>query len=111
MTYPEFLTKPTRPPPLVTRDGIFNTLYAFAGLSTALYGVSKFIVAPWNDKYGTFPDGKKYALSHWSAQTDAQGAVQSQSGHRMLCGSLSGEAVKSFVTQFPRTDAPEPNGA
>lgn len=72
---------------------------------------SKFIVAPWNDKYGTFPDGKKYALSHWSAQTDAQGAVQSQSGHRMLCGSLSGEAVKSFVTQFPRTDAPEPNGA
>ena len=24
---------------------------------------------------------------------------------------LSGEAVMAFVTQFPKTDAPEPNGA
>ncbi|TQN72144.1 hypothetical protein CSHISOI_03362 [Colletotrichum shisoi] len=46
VTYPEFLTKPTRPPPLITANGIFNTLYAFAGLSTFLYGTSKYLVAP-----------------------------------------------------------------
>ncbi|KZL88134.1 peroxin 14 17 [Colletotrichum incanum] len=46
VTYPEFLTKPTRPPPLITANGIFNTLYAFAGLSTLLYGTSKYLVAP-----------------------------------------------------------------
>jgi hypothetical protein len=72
---------------------------------------AKFIVAPWNEAYGAFPSGKKYALSHWSATTDASGKVSAQAGHRQLCGDLSGEAVKSFVTQFPRTDSPEPNGA
>ncbi|KAK1968996.1 hypothetical protein LY78DRAFT_630699 [Colletotrichum sublineola] len=46
VTYPEFLTKSTRPPPLVTTNGILNTLYAFAGLSTLLYGTSKYLVAP-----------------------------------------------------------------
>ena len=72
---------------------------------------AKFIVAPWNEAYGAFPSGKKYALSHWSATTEASGKVTAQSGHRQLCGDLSGEAVKNFVTQFPRTDAPEPLGA
>ncbi|KAK2047363.1 hypothetical protein LZ31DRAFT_629236 [Colletotrichum somersetense] len=46
VTYPEFLTKSTRPPPLVTANGILNTLYAFAGLSTLLYGTSKYLIAP-----------------------------------------------------------------
>jgi hypothetical protein len=46
VTYPEFLVKPERPAPLVTRTGIFNTLYAFAGLSTLLYGTSKYLIAP-----------------------------------------------------------------
>ncbi|KAH6620936.1 peroxisomal membrane anchor protein conserved region-domain-containing protein [Chaetomium sp. MPI-SDFR-AT-0129] len=46
VTYPEFLTKPTRPPPLVTVNGFLNTLYAFGGLSTVVYGASKFIVEP-----------------------------------------------------------------
>ena len=46
MTYPEFLTKPERPPPLVTVNGFLNTLYAFGGLSTLVYGASKFVVEP-----------------------------------------------------------------
>jgi hypothetical protein len=71
----------------------------------------KFIVAPWNESYGQFPSGKKYAISHWSATTSPSGQVTAQSGHRQLCGDLSGEAVMAFVTQFPKTDAPEPNGA
>jgi hypothetical protein len=72
---------------------------------------AKFIVAPWNEAYGPFPSGKKFALSHWSATTDSTGKVTAQAGHRQLCGDLSGEAVKNFVTQFPKTDAPEPLGA
>ncbi len=71
----------------------------------------KFIVAPWNDAYGTFPAGKKYALSHWSATTAGSGSVTAQNGHRQLCGDLSGEVVAAFVAQFPKTDAPEAGAA
>ncbi|KAK4172084.1 putative PEX14/17 peroxisomal biogenesis factor 14/17 [Triangularia setosa] len=46
ITYPEFLTTPTRPPPLITPSGFLNTLYAFGGLSTLIYGTSKFVLEP-----------------------------------------------------------------
>lgn len=46
VTYPEFLTKPTRPPPLMTVNGFLNTLYAFGGLSTVIYGTSKYLFEP-----------------------------------------------------------------
>ncbi|KAL2135846.1 hypothetical protein VTI74DRAFT_6609 [Chaetomium olivicolor] len=46
VTYPEFLTKPAKPPPLVTVNGFLNTLYAFAGVSTLVYGASKYVVEP-----------------------------------------------------------------
>ena len=71
----------------------------------------KFIVAPWDESRGAFPAGKSYALVHWSAKVDGAGAVGTQAGHRQLCGGLSGEVVSSFVTSYPRTDAPEPHGA
>ena len=58
----------------------------------------KFIVSAWDDSYGTFPSGKTIGVSHWGAKT----------GHRLLCGSVSGDAIKSFVTSYPSTDAPEP---
>jgi len=87
-------------------------LQELAGLGNKIApSQGKFIVAPWNDAYGAFPAGKKFALSHWSATTDSSGKVTTQAGHRQLCGDLSGEAVKNFVTQYPRTDAPEPAGA
>ncbi|KAM0473370.1 hypothetical protein ACHAPX_008116 [Trichoderma viride] len=50
VTYPEFLTKPQNDPPLVTTNGLLNTLYAFGGLSTLLYGASKFAVEPMVEK-------------------------------------------------------------
>ena len=71
----------------------------------------KFLVAPWDAKYGAFPAGKSYALSHWAATTKADGTVASQAGHRQLCGDVSGEVVQQFIQKFPRTDAPEPNAA
>lgn len=50
VTYPEFLTKPQRPPPLVTTDGLLNTLYAFGGVSTLLYAASRYAVEPMVEK-------------------------------------------------------------
>lgn len=50
VTYPEFLTKPQDDPPLVTTNGLLNTLYAFGGLSTLLYGASKYAVEPMLEK-------------------------------------------------------------
>ncbi|POR37787.1 Uncharacterized protein TPAR_02012 [Tolypocladium paradoxum] len=61
VTYPEFLARPQRPPPLVTTNGLLTTLYGFAGLSTLLYGTSRFVIGPMvesltdarSDLYGT----------------------------------------------------------
>ena len=87
-------------------------LQELAGLANKIApSQGKFLVAPWNDAYGQFPSGKKFALTHWSATTDSTGKVTAQAGHRQLCGDLSGEAVMSFVTQFPKSDSPEPLGA
>jgi hypothetical protein len=61
----------------------------------------KFIVSAWDDSRGAFPAGKSIALSHWSAKE----------GHRQLCGAVSGAVVKDFITKYPATDSPEPNGA
>jgi hypothetical protein len=73
---------------------------------------NKFIVSAWDPSYGSFPAGKKFALSHWSATLGPdRTAVASQAGHRELCGDLSGEVVKTFITKFPRTSAPEPGAA
>ncbi len=57
----------------------------------------KFIVSAWDTANGELPEGKQVALSHWGAEQ----------GHRQLCGSVSGQAVESFITDFPASDAPE----
>lgn len=46
ITYPEFLTTPTQPAPLVTTQRLLTTLYLFGGLSALLYGTSTYLVAP-----------------------------------------------------------------
>lgn len=46
ITYPEFLLKPQKPPPLVTLDRLATAAYIFAGISALTYGASKFIVQP-----------------------------------------------------------------
>nr|WP_231126240.1 DUF3105 domain-containing protein [Motilibacter aurantiacus] len=64
----------------------------------------KIKVVPWDTSRGEFPEGKHVAFSHW-------GGGEEQMGHRQYCGELSGEAFESFVKQYPRTDAPEPNAS
>ncbi|KAK2607697.1 hypothetical protein N8I77_006358 [Diaporthe amygdali] len=49
ITYPEFLTKPAKPPPLITASGLVNSLGIVAGLSTFVYGATKYLVSPMVD--------------------------------------------------------------
>ncbi|KAI9367291.1 peroxisomal membrane anchor protein conserved region-domain-containing protein [Aspergillus egyptiacus] len=46
ITYPEFLLHQSKPPPLVTLRSVLYTLYGAAGLSTAFYGASEYLVKP-----------------------------------------------------------------
>ena len=46
ITYPEFLLKPQKPPPLVTFERLANAAYTLAGLSALTYGASKYLVSP-----------------------------------------------------------------
>ena len=55
---------------------------------------------------GRFPEAHDQAPPDWSG--DEPFRLRRQHPGE-LCGDLSGEVVSSFVTQFPRTDTPEPN--
>jgi len=46
ITYPEFLTTPIAPSPIVTKTRLLATLYAFAGISALLYGTKTLLVMP-----------------------------------------------------------------
>ncbi|KAL9055799.1 MAG: hypothetical protein Q9162_003333 [Coniocarpon cinnabarinum] len=49
ITYPEHLTQPQKPPPLVTTARLLNTAYVFAGAALTLYGMSEYLVKPMVD--------------------------------------------------------------
>lgn len=46
ITYPEFLTKPSAPSPLITSTRLLTTLTLFSSISTLLYGSNKYILVP-----------------------------------------------------------------
>ncbi|KAF7507557.1 hypothetical protein GJ744_010348 [Endocarpon pusillum] len=46
ITYPEFLLRPSKPPPLITLDRLTYSLYTLAGISALTYGASKYLVQP-----------------------------------------------------------------
>ncbi|RAK96269.1 peroxisomal membrane protein PEX14 [Aspergillus ibericus CBS 121593] len=46
ITYPEFLSTPTKEPPLVTLRSILYTLYGAAGLGASFYGASEYLIKP-----------------------------------------------------------------
>ncbi len=65
----------------------------------------KFIAAPWTSEDGdAFPEGKHVALTHWTG-----GGEGEQKGVTQFCGAPSGEVVESFMSDYPASDAPEPN--
>ncbi|KAN0071260.1 Peroxisomal membrane anchor protein (Pex14p) conserved region domain containing protein [Elaphomyces granulatus] len=45
ITYPEFLSQPTKPP-LVTLRNVLYTLYGTTALATSIYGMSEYVVTP-----------------------------------------------------------------
>ena len=46
ITYPEFLLKPQKPPPLITVSGLVDAAYAIAGVSALTWGASKYLIEP-----------------------------------------------------------------
>ena len=73
---------------------------------------NKFIITPWDTSRGAFPEGKKYALSHWSADVNLQtGQIGKQMGKRQFCGGLNLTVVEDFVKAYPWSSAPEPGAA
>jgi hypothetical protein len=62
---------------------------------------SKFIVSAWDNAYGHFPAGKHLGISHWGTATS----------HVQLCGKVSGQAVSTFIKNYPAADSPEPTSA
>ncbi|TGJ81330.1 hypothetical protein E0Z10_g7445 [Xylaria hypoxylon] len=49
ITYPEFLTKPQRPPPLITPSRLTNILAVSGGVWALLYGISGLVIKPMTD--------------------------------------------------------------
>jgi hypothetical protein len=80
----------------------------FPGDSNMRY---KLKIVPWlpSDENGKkFPDGKHIAITHWSAGGDGQTDASKQVGVFQYCSTVSGAALKSFMTKYPYTDSPEP---
>ncbi|KAL2073103.1 hypothetical protein VTL71DRAFT_10427 [Oculimacula yallundae] len=46
ITYPEFLTTPVHPTPLITKPRLLTALYAFSGLTALLYGTHTYLITP-----------------------------------------------------------------
>lgn len=73
-----------------------------------------FIIAPWTseDEGGKgFPDGQHLALTHWSAGGAGETDTTKQVGVWQYCSDVSGEAVDTFITDYPQLDSPEPSVA
>lgn len=69
----------------------------------------KFIAAPWAESDGAgFPEGKNVVLTHWYADPANPTDTTAQKGVRQPCTSVSGAAVKDFMTKYPFGDSPEP---
>ncbi|RCI12989.1 hypothetical protein L249_0019 [Ophiocordyceps polyrhachis-furcata BCC 54312] len=86
VTYPEFLAKPVRPPPLVTTYRLFNTLYGFAGIATLLYGISKYYVAPMVDELtdarsGLYATANRKLLALLSALESSVSTIPAGASH------------------------------
>jgi len=73
----------------------------------------KFIAAPWTKEdeaeSGKFPDGQHVAFSHWSAGGTGEEDTSKQEGVWQYCSAPSGAALKTFMTDYPFSDSPEPD--
>lgn len=71
-----------------------------------------FIIAPWTSEDGkAFPDGQHLALTHWSAGGVGTTDTTKQVGVWQYCSEVSGEAVDTFIRDYPQLDSTEPSVA
>ncbi len=73
----------------------------------------KFKAVPWTTKDGKpFPSGQHVAFTHWSVggTQNASSGQAKQVGVWQYCSSVSGAALASFMSTYPFSDSPEPNG-
>ncbi|GEP38717.1 hypothetical protein NPS01_23800 [Nocardioides psychrotolerans] len=71
----------------------------------------KFIAAPWTseDEDGAaFPDGTHVAYTHWSVGGEGETDAAKQVGVWQYCSEFSGEALETFMLDYPYLDSPEP---
>jgi hypothetical protein len=72
----------------------------------------KFIAAPWSESDGAgFPEGKNVVLTRWTADPANPADTTKQKGVRQPCSTVSGPAIADFMTKYPTSSSPEPNGA
>lgn len=72
----------------------------------------KFIVAPWTSEDGDgekFPEGQHIAITHWSAGGEGETDAKKQRGVWQYCSEFSGEALESFMLDYPYLNSPEPD--
>jgi hypothetical protein len=72
----------------------------------------KFKAVPWLQSDGKpFPDGQHLAFTHWSiGGADQDPGGDKQVGVWQYCSAVSGEALNTFMLDYPYMDSPEPNG-
>ena len=88
-------------------DALQGIAKTFAGENFNL--ADKFIAAPWTGE--GMPEGKNVVLTHWSADANNPTDTSAQKGIRQACSAVSGAAVADFMTKYPASSAPEPNGS
>ena len=79
----------------------------FPGSSNYRY---KFLAVPWTSADGKdFPEGQHIALTHWSSGGEGETEADKQQGVWQYCSEFSGEALTTFMSEYPYFDSPEPN--
>ncbi|MBD8868727.1 DUF3105 domain-containing protein [Nocardioides donggukensis] len=74
----------------------------------------KFKAVPWTSEDGeAFPDDQHVAFTHWSkGGKDASAEdASAQVGVWQYCSEVSGEALDTFMIDYPYLDSPEPGAA
>jgi len=81
----------------------------FAGTDNLRF---KFKAVPWLESDGkAFPEGQHIAFTHWSiGGSDQDPSGDNQVGVWQYCSAISGDALNTFMLDYPYLDSPEPNG-
>lgn len=86
------------------------------GADVETYNTGKFIAAPWTEEDGEFPADANVVLTHWAFEGGAfEGGEATGEGQGVgvwqSCDQPSGDAVASFMEEYPASNSPEPEGA